>query len=543
RYAIIAAGEGSRLAQEGIDAPKPLVKIHGEHLIDRLIRIFMVNEAEEIVVVCNDLTTEVSEHLRQLQNAGELYGNPLPKLRFVVKTTPSSMHSFHELSQLLDDGSDKPFILTTVDTIFREDDFKAYLRAFKQVLNDGADGLMGVTYYIDDEKPLYVGVEEREVWSVECEVRSNEGLKRITGFYDTLKELDSQHPTGNPQHPTSNTQHLISAGIYGLTPRTFQTLNDCIERGESRMRNYQRALVRDGLQLRAYPFLKVLDIDHASDIQKAEKFLNFRIKMKVLALTRDPYFSPNCVEKDRKIMMAVVEKLLAQGCEVTIKDELGLQKYDLETPDIVLNMGRSYRTQALILEHFHGRVINSAAALKENHPRHKIDRLMRENDLPAPPLKGDDGYWVKRDDGFCNGIDDVVYCRDEEELWWTEMDWELNHRRVSLPMVTAHVVGDVVKFYAVGDHFFRYFYPTDDGETKFGHEKINGPAHHYAIDAEQLKNDVNRLAKLAGLEVYGGDAIVRQDGSYCIIDFNDWPSFSRCRDEAAEAIIRLIIAP
>ncbi|MBR5441270.1 MAG: NTP transferase domain-containing protein, partial [Prevotella sp.] len=67
RYAIIAAGEGSRLAQEGIDAPKPLVKIHGEHLIDRLIRIFMVNEAEEIVVVCNDLTTEVSEHLRQLQ--------------------------------------------------------------------------------------------------------------------------------------------------------------------------------------------------------------------------------------------------------------------------------------------------------------------------------------------------------------------------------------------------------------------------------------------------------------------------------------------
>lgn len=267
KYAIIAAGEGSRLAQEGIDVPKPLVKVHDEHLIDRLIRIFMSNEAEEIVVICNDLRPEVSVHLRELQHAGELYGNPLPPLRFIVKTTPSSMHSFYELSQLLDDGSDAPFVLTTVDTIFREDDFKGYLRAFKQALNDGDDGLMGVTYYIDDEKPLYVGGEESEA--------------RITGFYDTLEELDTQHSTAqtSPQLGGMRGAPLISAGIYGLTPRAFKTLNDCIGRGESRMRNFQRALVRDGLRLRAYPFQKVLDIDHASDIQKAEEELkNERMK-------------------------------------------------------------------------------------------------------------------------------------------------------------------------------------------------------------------------------------------------------------------------
>ena len=39
------------------------------------------------------------------------------------------------------------------------------------------------------------------------------------------------------------------------------------------MRNFQRALVRDGLRLQAFPFSKVLDIDHASDIAKAERFL------------------------------------------------------------------------------------------------------------------------------------------------------------------------------------------------------------------------------------------------------------------------------
>ena len=282
KYAIIAAGEGSRLAQEGIDVPKPLVKIHGERLIDRLIRIFARNDAEEIVVICNDLRPEVSEHLRRLQGKGKLHEKPLPPLRFVVKTTPSSMHSFYELSQLLDDGSDAPFVLTTVDTIFREDEFKGYLRAFKQVLAEGDNGLMGVTDFIDDEKPLYVGVEECGVWSVECGVWSEECgvwsvecFLRISGFFDSLEELNTQHSTAqtSPQLGGMRGAPLISAGIYGLTPHAFQTLNDCVERGESRMRNFQRALVRDGLRLRAYPFQKVLDIDHASDIQKAEEEL------------------------------------------------------------------------------------------------------------------------------------------------------------------------------------------------------------------------------------------------------------------------------
>jgi NDP-sugar pyrophosphorylase family protein len=269
RYAIIAAGEGSRLAQEGIDAPKPLVKVNGEHLIDRLLRIFMENDAEEIVVICNDLTPYVSSHLARIQNEG-LYGRPIP-LRFIVKSTPSSMHSFFELSKTFDvekfrslevefnatsphlnlstsqhRNLSTPFVLTTVDTIFREEEFGNYISAFKQVLAEGGDGMMGVTDFIDDEKPLYV----------ETVGQGSSEWPRITNFLDAC------------DHP-----HYISGGIYGLTPRAINTLNACIERGESRMRNFQRALIRDGLQLRAYCFSKVLDIDHASDIQKAEEFL------------------------------------------------------------------------------------------------------------------------------------------------------------------------------------------------------------------------------------------------------------------------------
>lgn len=225
------------MAAEGIESPKPLVKVDGEMLIDRLIRIFMDNDAEEIVVICNDLTTLVSRHLLDLQQNG-LKGRPIP-LRFVVKSTPSSMHSFFEISRYLNDG---PFCLTTVDTIFRPEEFKAYIDAFRQQADDGVEGLMGVTDYIDDEKPLYVEVDDNS---------------RITAFLDKSDECK-----------------YISGGIYGLTQRAITTLQACIDRGESRMRNFQRALIADGLKLKAYPFTKVLDIDHASDIEKAEEFLN-----------------------------------------------------------------------------------------------------------------------------------------------------------------------------------------------------------------------------------------------------------------------------
>ena len=233
KYAIIAAGEGSRLQQEGVSSPKPLVKIGGEMLIDRLFRVFQQQDATEIVVICNEQMTEVRHHLQQIQQAGSL------PLKFIVKSTPSSMHSLWELSPWL---ADEPFVLTTVDTIFREREFTDYVQTFQTLVGQQqADGLMGVTDYIDDEKPLYVATDDD---------------LRITGF------LDACEP---PRY--------ISGGIYGLTPRSLTTLQRCIERGESRMRNFQRALVHDGLLLKAFPFSKVLDIDHASDIQKAEEFI------------------------------------------------------------------------------------------------------------------------------------------------------------------------------------------------------------------------------------------------------------------------------
>ena len=50
KFAIISAGESYRLAQEGVQLPKPLVQLNGMAMIDRLIHIFAKNGAEEVVV-------------------------------------------------------------------------------------------------------------------------------------------------------------------------------------------------------------------------------------------------------------------------------------------------------------------------------------------------------------------------------------------------------------------------------------------------------------------------------------------------------------
>ena len=151
KYAIIAAGEGSRLMQEGVQLPKPLVRVGGEHLVDRLIRIFLANKADEIVVICNEQMTDVAAHLKDVQRNG-LAGKSVP-LRLIVKRTPSSMHSLYELSPYLHAS---PFVLTTVDTVFKEDEFALFVNSMNTALEAGDNGMMAVTDFVDDGWHLWL---------------------------------------------------------------------------------------------------------------------------------------------------------------------------------------------------------------------------------------------------------------------------------------------------------------------------------------------------------------------------------------------------
>lgn len=232
-FGIIAAGEGSRLEQEGVILPKPLVNICGQPMIGRLIEIFEKCGASHISIIVNEKMKDVGEYINDLAAKKE------GLISVIVKSTPSSMHSFYELSKILADKG--KFIVTTVDTIFREDDFNRYVNAFDEADNS-IDGMMAVTSYIDDEKPLYISTNDNGF---------------ITGFHDSLQEG----------------VRFVSGGIYGLTPNCFNVLKKQIESGSSRMRNFQRSLIDSGFKLKAFDMGKIIDVDHAADIETARQFL------------------------------------------------------------------------------------------------------------------------------------------------------------------------------------------------------------------------------------------------------------------------------
>ena len=229
----------------------------------------------------------------------------------------------------------------------------------------------------------------------------------------------------------------------------------------------------------------------------------------ILMVQRDESFSPNAVEKDLAVLQAVGEKLRDRGASVSyVKEEL-LQDKRWKLGDrvgIIFSMARSEKSLAVLQQaQAEGvMVVNDPRSIEICNSRRAIDGLMRSNRIPAAPYYERGKGWIKADRGH-----DVRFAANEEEMLAFK-------QQVEDPLLTAHVEGTLVKFYGVADRFFSpQGYP-------------------------QVAEAAARLARLVGIQVYGGDAVLLSDGTFAIIDFNDWPSFSSCREEAAAAICRLI---
>ncbi len=229
----------------------------------------------------------------------------------------------------------------------------------------------------------------------------------------------------------------------------------------------------------------------------------------ILMVQRDESFSPNAVEKDLAILQAVGEKLRDRGASISyVKEEL-LQDKRWKLGDrvgVIFSMARSEKSLAVLQQaQAEGvMVVNDPRSIEICNSRRAIDGLMRSNRIPAAPYYERGKGWIKADRGH-----DVRFAANEEEMLAFK-------QQVEDPLLTAHVEGTLVKFYGVADRFFSpQGYP-------------------------QVAEAAARLACLVGIQVYGGDAVLLSDGTFAIIDFNDWPSFSSCREEAAAAICRLI---
>lgn len=279
-------------------------------------------------------------------------------------------------------------------------------------------------------------------------------------------------------------------------------------------------------------------------------------ELKLLGVHRNKKFSPNHIGNDGAIFSLTANALEEMGCEVTIccEDEfLAMERVEQTS---IFTMARQKevvkKLQALEKE---GTVIANSAFGIENCFRINMHNALAENNIPVPmsfivsttdvtdevlrQLPGK-GFWIKRGDFHAIHKEDVTFVGSVAE--GREILHEYALRDIPDALISQHLVGDLVKFYGVlGTDFFFWFYPYDHNHHKYAdYEVVNGKSVHYPFRESELKRIASESAAAVGVDIYGGDAIVGKDGSFHIIDLNDWPSFAPCRDEAAGHIAQVI---
>lgn len=282
----------------------------------------------------------------------------------------------------------------------------------------------------------------------------------------------------------------------------------------------------------------------------------FDIKDKsIAAVSRSDAFSPNHVGNDAAILNLTVAGLRNAGCKVSLYNEREFVESQI-SQDVIVNMCREQASLDKLMQlRSEGRLIINDPVGIENCTRERMTRLLIDNGVPHPQsiivdtdvdlipiLHGADieRCWLKRAEFHAQHKEDVSYCRHPEEAQETLR--EFRYRGMKRAVINRHLDGDLVKFYGLADgSFFYWFYPLKLHHSKFGDELINGEISDFLFDEKQLRNACEKAASVIGISIYGGDAIIDENGNFQIIDFNDWPSFAPCRDEAGPLIARSIV--
>lgn len=267
--------------------------------------------------------------------------------------------------------------------------------------------------------------------------------------------------------------------------------------------------------------------------------------MIVATIERDAAHSPNMQASDAAILGQIAAELRASGAETIAVKGMGLPA----EVEVVCHMSRNKKILQLLQEAERQgiTVINSPGAVY-NCSRSSFMEILEKAEIPQPPFKqitreeelGDLPYpaWIKRSEGWSSHKDDVCFANTPQDA--VRAFRALQERGIDECIHCRHIPGDIIKFYGVGRRYFHYCYP-DPEKSKFGLERINGKAEHHPFDREQLKETVFSAAEAIGLDIYGGDCIVNRNGYIYIIDFNDFPSFSAVRNEAAKEIAAYIL--
>jgi NDP-sugar pyrophosphorylase family protein len=212
---------------------KPLVKVGDQTLIEHVLNSMAEAGASEVFVIINEDSLVVRDHIAALKWPFAL--------RWIVETTPTSMHSFLRLVETLAaDGDEGPFLLSTVDTVAGSLTYAQFITEARRLPQ--AVVTLAVASAGDDEKPLLV--------------RTAPGDSRIVAL-------------GQAAAPSDN----ATAGVYAVRASILVEAEAARRDGIDALRTFLGRLLDRGYHLAGIPIARSIDVDRPGDIRIAEEFL------------------------------------------------------------------------------------------------------------------------------------------------------------------------------------------------------------------------------------------------------------------------------
>ena len=229
---IIAAGEGSRLAQDGAGVIKPLVLVAGRPLSHWVVDGLSHAGAQAITVLTNSRGGAVAPSL--------VSAFPHLHFDFITADTASSFESFRLVGSHLTAQADDCLISTT-DALIRPNEVATFMRACRASKTDAG---LALTNFIDDEKPLWVDTDAKG---------------QVTAIGDDCK-----------------LRRTATCGLYYLTRAAAQRLPAA--KTHQRLRDYWISLITSGTPITGVVLSKTIDVDRPQDLAAAELFLNTEMR-------------------------------------------------------------------------------------------------------------------------------------------------------------------------------------------------------------------------------------------------------------------------
>ena len=230
---IIAAGEGSRLQSLHPNLPKALIPVKGKSLLERTLQNLSSAGVTHCLCILNEKGREIPKQFRPSCPAFQF-----PDLDWIIQTTASSLESFQIVSRRL--AREAPhFLMTTVDSVYAPKSLQFFLA--EALSRKEALAVLGVTSFVDDEKPLWVEMNESG---------------KISGIGPGVRQ-----------------KKYATCGLYFLSREILLRASVSLQNGKT-LRDWWTELTQKGVPLHAVEIPKVVDVDRPQDILAAEKFLD-----------------------------------------------------------------------------------------------------------------------------------------------------------------------------------------------------------------------------------------------------------------------------